>query len=122
MSSNDPPSEGKPFSPSKKQSAKTCFLEDLEEDMNGERAGVSRKSRRKLEQDVFNRKHNTTTSTNESSISRSHFSASTPNIFSSSTSSTAKIDLEKSTNGNQLNQHLSLYHILAFETYPTNNK
>ena len=100
MSSNDPRSEGKAFSQSKQQ--KTCFLEDLEEDTNKGGAGLGRKSRRKLEQEVFTRRHNSTRSTNESSIAKTNFSASTPDIYSSSTSPTEKKDLQKSTKGKYL--------------------
>ena len=100
MSSNDPRSDGKAFSKSKQQ--KTCFLEDLEVDTNRGGASLGRKSRRKLEHEVFTRRHNSTRSTNESSIAKTNFSASTPDIYSSSTSSAEKKDVQKLTKGKYL--------------------
>lgn len=102
MSSSGQHSEGKSWLQSKNKNIKTCFLEDLEEEMSGKRASFGGKGRLQSEQEVFNGKRNTATSTNEAIISRSHFSSSTPNIYSSSTPSTTKTGLKKSTKSNKL--------------------
>ena len=90
MSSSGQHSEGKPWSQSKNKNIKTCFLEDLEEEISGKRASFGGKRRLQLEQEVFNGKHHSATSINEAIISRSHFSSSTPNIYSSSTPYTVR--------------------------------
>ena len=70
---------------------KTCFLEDLEEMPQKTKETFSPKSRFVNDNEVKNVTQNNATMT-EGHITRSTFSASTPNIYSSSSSTAAKRD------------------------------
>ena len=96
MSSNSNTSENQNWPQTKNKNTKTCFLEDLEEEMNAGKTILNGKGR--LNQD--NEKQNSA-AMYENNITRSTFSASTPNIFSLSTSSIAKSDFKLANNGNQ---------------------
>ena len=101
-------SDSKTWSHGTNKNAKTCFLEDLEEMAGKTKESFSLKSRfGNNDNEVKNVTHNATMT--EGQISRSNFSASTPNIYSSSSASAAKRDLRFVYNGEQ---NIGIYHRL----------
>ena len=104
MQSNfDATSNSRTWSQGMNKNAKTCFLEDLEEMPGKTKESFSPKSR--FENNDNNQKFKNLTQNNatmtERHITRSTFSASTPNIYSSSSSSAVKRDLRFIHNGEQ---------------------
>ena len=92
------------WSQTKNKNTKTCFLEDLEEINATAKEVLNHKTRLekkncKVEANV---KQNNATMTENTSITRSTFSASTPNIFSLSTLNSSKRDLRSFRNGDQI--------------------
>ena len=88
----------------KNKNTKTCFLEDLEEINATAKEVLNHKIRldKKTNKVEANVKQNNATMTENSSITRSTFSASTPNIFSLSTLNSSKRDLRSFHNGEQI--------------------
>ena len=96
-------SNSRTWSQGMNKNAKTCFLEDLEEMPGKTKESFSPKSRtgnNDNNQKFKNLTQNNATMT-EGHITRSTFSASTPNIYSSSCSSAVKRDLRSMHNGEQ---------------------
>ena len=89
-------SESRNWLQSKNRNTKTCLLEDLEAE-----AELSRIYCLDPNEILDNLKHNVATMNDESSITKSTISTSTPNIFSLSTTSTTNGDFKSLPYGNQ---------------------
>ena len=104
MQSSSNPEGPKAWSQTKNKSAKTCFLEDLEEGNASTKENLNSNIRTDNKDDNVeaNVMQNNATMTEHNSITRSTFSASTPNIFSLSTLNSSRRDLRSFQNGDQL--------------------
>ena len=91
------------WSQTKNKNTKTCFLEDLEEINATVKEVLNHKTQLEKKDNTVeaNVTQNNATMTESNNITRS-FSASTPNIFSSSTLNSSKRDLRSFHNGDQI--------------------
>ena len=104
MQSSSNAEDPKCWSQTKNKNTKTCFLEDLEEGTAPTKENLNStihtdKTDNNIEVNVM---QNNATMTENNSITRSTFSASTPNIFSLSTLNSSRRDLRSFHNGDQL--------------------
>ena len=106
-------SDSKTWSQGTNKNAKTCFLEDLEEMPDKIKESFSPKSRCEHNDNEGKSVTQNNATMTEGQISRSTFSASTPNIYSSSSTSTIKRDLRFIPNGEKNIGISQIFHLIT---------